>query len=162
MIKYQDQEFLKIAAYTLLFNVNSINQKLGSLVKLDHELNFGGVTNGKLYGVGFMAYTDEVESKLYDFITQYNFIEEEDYIFMESGMFFGIKHEIDALAYKEQPVTLEIPWISSILTPNGTYVWAVAPNISLTEKQQQNQRIQSLARSHPNLEQFEKTTSLSF
>ena len=124
MVFYEDKDYLKPVCSTLVVRVDSINKVYGDVASFSKKFNLGGVTNGKLFCVAFMtSLSDSIFSIEQDILAVANFKFNEDYIYFEEEIFYGVGFAVSEDAYKELPYTKGLNWIKSILLPSGNYVW---------------------------------------
>src|SRR5690606_8706706 len=116
-INYSDKEILKLEFSYLIFKVESINKKFGSLADFVAKYNLWGETNGKLYVLDEMVQPhDRLVHLIYTTLNPLGFIEFEDYVFGYEQLTRGVKGEISPLVGKDIPEMEDAEWLGSIIT----------------------------------------------
>lgn len=123
-INYLDSESLKVEFSYLIFKVESVNRRFGSLAQFAIKYNLRGETNGKLYVLNEMVQPHTELSKLvYSTLKHLHFKEYEDYVFGYEQMTRGVKRAESPLVNKEIPFLKKVNWLGSVITHQGNFVW---------------------------------------
>lgn len=124
LIEYLDRERLKISFSTLILKVSSINKYFGQLSDFVTQADLYGVTNGKIH---LMAEMMEPPYKLYGLADKYliplGLEEKKDYVIVSEKR--GSRDKKNLLLNKPIPELEDVPWLDSIITKDGTYVWYI-------------------------------------
>jgi hypothetical protein len=135
MVHYEDSEYLKPAGSTLVVRVDSINKAYGDVATFTEKFKLGGVTNGKLFCIAFMTSVSDSIFNLEDqLLTSVGMKFEEDYIYFDTQIFYGVHYSIPDDAYQEISYTIGLNWIKSILLPSGNFIWFTGEDIPLKEQ----------------------------
>ncbi|MFT6096538.1 MAG: hypothetical protein ACJAXY_001930 [Nonlabens sp.] len=123
-IYYTDKENLVLSFAYLIFNVESINKKYGSLSSFVRDFNLFGETNGKLYILSEMVMPHMHLAELVQERMRWTRLrEKEDYVFGCEHIIYGVNHSVSNLLNCEIPELKNIDWLGSIITHKGNYVW---------------------------------------
>lgn len=122
LIEYLDRERLKISFSTLIIQVSSINKYFGQLSDFVNQADLYGVTNGKIH---LMAEMMEPPYRLYNLADKHliplGLEEKKDYVIVSEKR--GSRERKNLLLNKPIPELEDVPWLDSIITKEGTYVW---------------------------------------
>lgn len=123
-IDFVKDEVLKISFSTLIIRVQSIVEKFGAVEDFVEKFDLNGVSNGKLLLMTeMMEPPHSLIEKVENCLLPSSFQEKEDFIIAYEQMPYGIKGEPSPLLNREHSACLEIKWLSSIIHPEGNYVW---------------------------------------
>lgn len=123
-INYLDRESLKVEFSYLIFNIESINKKFGSLTQFVIRHKLWGETNGKLYVLHEMVQPHVRLSKLvYSTLKHLGFKEYKDFVFGYEQLTTGVHGSHSTLINKEIPGLKKANWLGSIITHEGNFVW---------------------------------------
>jgi hypothetical protein len=138
-VTYLDQERLRIVFFSIVVKVQSINQVYGPLKDFVRRHKLHGVTNGRVLVISEMmipgAYLlNLAESILKPIGLGYG----KDFVFVVEQPLQGVEGTNELLGY-EIPECRDIPWLGSIISKQGNFVWlngcfSVAETISETVK----------------------------
>ena len=138
-IDFLKNDVLKISFSTLIIRVQSIVEKFGALEDFAEKFDLYGVSNGKLLLMTeMMEPPNDLIQKVETCLLPSSFQEKEDFIIAYEQMPYGIKRESSPLPNSEHPACREIKWLSSIIHPEGNYVWLKEENTSEKFVQQIN------------------------
>ena len=123
-IYYSDQDSLKVTFSYLIFKVESINDKFGSLASFVEKYELMGETNGKLYILSEMVEPhDSLATLVYTTLADLNFKKHKDFVFGYEQITAGVKGKRSALLYKDIPSLKNVKWLGSVITDSGNFVW---------------------------------------
>jgi len=123
-IYYTDQDSLKVSFSYLIFKVESINDKFGSLASFVEKYKLMGETNGKLYILSEMVEPhDSLATLVYTTLAHLNFKKHEDFVFGYEQITAGVKGKRSPLLYKDIPSLKDVKWLGSVITDSGNFVW---------------------------------------
>jgi hypothetical protein len=123
-IYYTDKENLVVSFSYLIFNVESINKKYGSLSSFVRDFDLFGETNGKLYILSEMVMPHMHLAELVQERMRWTRLrEKEDYVFGCEHIIYGVHYSVTPLLNCEIPELKDINWLGSIITHKGNYVW---------------------------------------
>lgn len=123
-IYYSDQDSLNVTFSYLIFKVESINQKYGSLASFVEKYDLWGETNGKIYILHEMVEPhDRLYRLIFSTLAHLNFQEDEDYVFGYEQLTVGVRGELSDLIDKEIPSLKDVNWLGSVITKEKNIVW---------------------------------------
>lgn len=124
IIDYLDRDRLKISFSTLIIRVSSVNRHYGRLSEFVRDTNLYGVTNGKIH---LMAEMMEPPYGLYNLADNHliplDLEEGRDYVFVTEQLAKGIDGKESPFLNQPHPDLKNIPWLESLITREGNYVW---------------------------------------
>ena len=136
MVIYEDNEFLKVATFTLVIRVDSLNIIFRDIASFSKKYNLDGITNGKLYCLTFRdIHSNKFKKIETEILKAYPFKFGIDYIYFETELYeesadFGFNEN----ANQELSHTKGLNWIKSILLPSGNYIGFTDENVSIVEQ----------------------------
>lgn len=126
IIKYSDQEQLKVEYSFLIINVKSINEKFGTLADFVTKYRLFGETNGKLFGkielINPAPYLIEIINEK---LIPLGFEDKKDFVLTYERRLDGYGGDI-TLLNKEIPDCKNVDWLGSVITRQGNFVWLKA------------------------------------
>jgi hypothetical protein len=124
-IFYTDQDSLNVTFSYLIFKVESINQKYGSLASFVEAYELWGETNGKLYILCEMVQPhDMLATLIYSTLSNLDFKEYEDYVFGYELLTSGVDgYDSDLKDPEEIPALKDVDWLGSFITKEKNIVW---------------------------------------
>ena len=126
IIKYSDQEQLKVEYSYLIINVKSINEKFGTLDDFVTKYRLFGETNGKLFGkielINPAPYLIEIINEK---LIPLGFEDKKDFVLTYERRLEGYDGDI-TLLNKEIPDCKNVDWLGSVITRQGNFVWLKA------------------------------------
>jgi len=124
LIDYLDRDRLKISFTTMIIRVSSINKYYGQLSAFVQEADLYGVTNGKIH---LMAEMMDPPYGLYNLADNHliplGLEENKDYVIVTEHLVIDPTGLEAHLLNKPIPALKNIPWLDSLITPEGNYVW---------------------------------------
>jgi hypothetical protein len=124
LLEYLDREKLKISFSTLIIKVSSINKFFGPLSEFVKQAELYGVTNGKIH---LMAEMMEPPYGLYNLVDNHliplGLEEGRDYVFVTEQLAKEVDGSPNPRLNSSHPQLENIPWLDSLITREGNYVW---------------------------------------
>ena len=88
MVIYEDNEFLKVATFTLVIRVDSLNIIFRDIASFSKKYNLDGITNGKLYCLTFRdIHSNKFKKIETEILKAYPFKFGIDYIYFETELY---------------------------------------------------------------------------
>ena len=124
-IYYTDKDILNVTFSYLIFEVESINKKYGSLASFVEKYELWGNTNGKIYILHEMVQPHNMLATLiYSTLANLDFKEYEDYVLGCELLTGGVNEHNSALKDREEiPALKDADWLGSFITTEKNFVW---------------------------------------
>ncbi|WP_029037903.1 hypothetical protein [Salinimicrobium xinjiangense] len=140
LIEYLDRERLKISFSTLIIRVSSVNEYFGQLSEFVREADLYGVTNGKIH---LMAEMMDPPYGLFNLADEHpirlGLEEKKDYVIVTEQL--TTSGGENPLLNKPIPELKDVPWLNSLITREGYYVWYNDRMVDIPVKRTTQKRI---------------------
>lgn len=118
------EDRLKLCFLNLVVNVQSLNQKFGSLEDFSIHYKFQGRTDGKILILTSINYVRGQESKMLAFMAKYGLEESNDYVYIEDTVTLEADSDFIRQTIGKPIKSLQsCKWLDSIILREGHYVW---------------------------------------
>lgn len=127
-ITYSDREKLPVPQIALITRVESINKIFGKLDKfIVHYKLFEGVTNGKIFILGKMRATQNVNlNRIIDEIySPLGFEHGKDYVMIKGNQRYNNTEDRKRYVHGSMPESKYAKWLGSIIDKDENFVWCV-------------------------------------
>lgn len=123
-IIYIPEDRLKLCFLNFVINVDSLNQKFGSLEDFSTLYPYQGRTDGKILILTSINFVRQLESKMLAFMAKHNLEEFKDYVYVEDTVTLEVDSEFVRQSIGNPiKVLSNCNWLDSIVLKEGHYVW---------------------------------------